>query len=91
MAQMHELKCWPESFVAIVTGIKTAEWRKDDRFYQPGDWLTLKEYHPTRAGYTGNAVTARVYHVQRGPEFGIPAGYAMLSIRVEPVEEGSGG
>ena len=45
MVQMHELKCWPASFEAIITGIKTAEWRKDDRFYQPGDWLTLKEYH----------------------------------------------
>ncbi len=88
---MHELKCWPASLEAIRSGAKTAEWRRDDRLYQPGDWLTLKEYNPVRREFGGREVTARIYHVQRGPEFGIPEGYAMLSIRVEPVEEGSEG
>ena len=88
MAQMHLLKCWGDGFKAIKDGIKTAEWRFDDRIYQPGDWLTLKEYRPAHLKYTGREVTARIYHVQRGPGFGIPEGYAMLSIRLEsPAEQ----
>lgn len=42
----HELKCWPESFWAIITGVKRLELRKDDRGYQAGDKLVLREFIP---------------------------------------------
>lgn len=49
MTQAHELKCWPESFEAIATGVKTFEIRKDDRGYRVGDYLLLREWKPTPA------------------------------------------
>lgn len=42
----HELKCWSESFVGIVDGKKRFEYRKDDRQYEVGDLLQLKEFVP---------------------------------------------
>lgn len=49
MTQAHEVKCWPESFEAIATGVKTFEIRKDDRGYLVGDYLLLREWKPTPA------------------------------------------
>ena len=44
--RVHILKCWPESFRAVVAGTKTYEVRKDDRGYMVGDYLRLDEYEP---------------------------------------------
>jgi hypothetical protein len=88
MMATHELKTWPEPFEAIWTGAKRAEFRKDDREprYAVGDWLHLKEWnpHPTMfretGFYTGRMVAARITDIRRESFFGIPAGYAMLSL-----------
>ncbi len=42
----HELKVIPPYFAALVDGIKTFEVRKNDRAYQKGDMLELREWHP---------------------------------------------
>ena len=40
----HELKIWPEHFVAINAGRKTMQLRKeDDRHFLEGDGLILRE------------------------------------------------
>lgn len=44
----HELKCNPEYFARIGSGQKTFEIRKNDRDFQVGDILVLKEYDPKR-------------------------------------------
>jgi hypothetical protein len=41
---VHELKSWPEFFSAIETGEKTFELRRNDRNYQVGDVLVLREW-----------------------------------------------
>lgn len=43
----HELKTWPQYFERIISGEKTFEVRKDDRGYQAGDVLVLREFDPT--------------------------------------------
>jgi len=78
----HELKSWPSQFQAMWTGLKRAEFRRDDRGYQVGDQLELREWDPTRQEYTGFHLTARVTHLLRGPELEVPAGFVVLSIEV---------
>jgi hypothetical protein len=76
----HELKTWPEHFAPVLCGEKKAELRKDDRNFQVGDELILREYEPTKHAYTGRAVIAKITHILRGGEWLTP-GYAMLSGR----------
>lgn len=40
---VHEVKCCPEYFEALKSGVKTFEVRKKDRPYQIGDFLALNE------------------------------------------------
>ncbi len=49
----HELKCWPEFFEAILSNTKRHDLRRnDDRNFQVGDVLHLREYDPLREEYT---------------------------------------
>ena len=80
----HDLKCWPEPFNAVAGGRKAFEWRRDDRGFAEGDTLVLREWDPKRADYTGRQVTVRVGYVLRGPDFDVPAGWAVLSLRRPP-------
>ena len=78
----HELKSWPSQFQAMWTGLKRAEFRRDDRGYEVGDLLELREWDPSGQQYTGFQLTARVMHLLRGPELEVPAGFVVLSIEV---------
>jgi hypothetical protein len=49
----HELKCWPEYFQTIIDGIKTFEYRINDRWFGVGDTLILREWDPKTEQYTG--------------------------------------
>ena len=42
----HELKCEEPHFSNVVSGKKTAELRLNDRDYQVGDTLVLRQYFP---------------------------------------------
>jgi hypothetical protein len=66
----HELKTWPVYFGPIVRGEKRFEVRLDDRDFQTGDTVRLREYD-TQGGYTGCALTLRIGYVLRGflPEY----------------------
>jgi hypothetical protein len=69
----HDLKIYPEYFAAVLDGRKTFEIRKNDRDYQAGDLVTLREWDPNlldRMGdsfgenaYTGRQVVRRVTYI----------------------------
>lgn len=80
----HELKTWPEHFAAVCNKEKTAELRKDDRGFQVGDTLVLKEWNPDTQEYCGYQITLQVTHILRGGAWLTP-GYCMLSF--EPVTD----
>jgi hypothetical protein len=44
--KQHELKTWPEYFEALREGKKTFEIRENDRGFETGDILILKEFDP---------------------------------------------
>lgn len=89
--QVHRLKCWPSMFRATKDGLKTAEFRRNDRNYEVGDELVLEEFLPEFApdgefdfdvGYSGGQISVKVKHIVRGPDFGIPAGFVMMSVEL---------
>ena len=57
---IHDLKCWPEYFKAVKSGIKPFEYRKDDRGYAVGDILHLREYDPATFQYSGDEIDKTV-------------------------------
>lgn len=57
---MHELKTWPEYFERIADGTKTFEMRRNDRGFQRGDLLILREFKPKSQAYTGRVIHREV-------------------------------
>jgi hypothetical protein len=84
----HEFRCWPDPFEAIRSGAKRFEWRRDDREPQveTGDYLHLREWRPSQHApfdigiYTGRYISTRVTYTLRGPAFGMPEGYVVMSL-----------
>jgi uncharacterized protein DUF3850 len=77
----HILKTWPEHYAAIERGAKTCELRLNDRPYQVGDALHLKEWEPLENSFTGRSCRVRVTHVLSGGAWLSP-GYVAMSIRL---------
>lgn len=79
----HELKVWPAYFHPLSEGTKSFEVRRDDRGFQRGDVLWLREWDVDRfpsPGYTGNGCYARVVWILTGGQFGIEPGYVVMSL-----------
>lgn len=90
----HVLKTWPAPFEAIADGRKRFEFRRDDRGFRTGDLLVLKEWDPEAdpsglgGSFTGRIIRAKVSYISRGPLWGIPEGYVVMSIVKEAKENG---
>lgn len=80
---MHELKCWPAEFDALDNETKMFEFRRDDRGFQCGDLLLLREWSPGLQKYTGRELYRVITYILRDVGFGVPEGYAVLSLRVQ--------
>lgn len=77
---MHQLKTSWLQYQLIVQNLKTAEFRKNDRNFQVGDTIILREWSPINGGiYTGQELSVFITCITEG--FGIPKGYVMLSFR----------
>ncbi len=88
---VHDLKCWPEFFQALLDGVKCSELRYNDRGYKVGDTLLLREWEPATESYTGRQCRRKITHVVHGaghvgciaPLKGLGINYVVLSIREE--------
>ena len=87
----HDLKCAREPFGAVVRGLKKWEFRRDDRGFEVGHDVFLHELIHAPGASRGSAspgvpsgryVEARIIYLLRGPEFGIPEGFAVFSIEI---------
>lgn len=76
---VHTLKTDSKPFMAILEGSKTSELRNNDRGFNVGDFLILKEVDELTGNFTNREVAAKITHVQDG--YGLPDGMVMLSIK----------
>ena len=85
---IHELKTHPQHFSMVFAGSKKFEVRKNDRNYQLGDELLLKEFVPkgfyedglNDEQYTGRILHRRIDYILKGGQFGIEEGYCVMSV-----------
>jgi ASC-1-like (ASCH) protein len=71
----HELKIEPQYFKEIISGKKKFELRKNDRNFQVGNILILKDVFDS-----GKCYHAHVTSIIHGPIFGLEEGYCIMSI-----------
>jgi hypothetical protein len=84
---IHDLKTWPTFFQAILDGSKTFELRLDDRGYQVGDVLHLREFDNNRQLYSGRWIRRLVSYKMGSASFsGIEKGYCIMGIGILPPE-----
>lgn len=76
--QTHELKTWPACFAAVESGAKPFDVRENDRNYQVGDVLLLREYEPETEHYSGRTLLRSVSYVLLGGSFGLEAGWCVV-------------
>jgi hypothetical protein len=79
----HELKTWPKQFSATLSGFKKHEVRVNDRNYQEGDELLLREWNPDTQRYTGRHVLATISYMTKGGTFGLPENLCVMSVMVQ--------
>lgn len=77
---IHELKILPEYFEAVTSGRKQFEIRKNDRDYEVGDRLYLREWNGEN--FTGDSYKAEVTYIT---DYMQRNGYVVLGI--EGLEE----
>lgn len=84
----HDLKCWPEFFEAIQSGVKKFYARINDRDFRVGDTLVFHEYQPPthenmQGFHTGRVTEKTVTYILHGASnaiHGIPKGVCVMSI-----------
>jgi hypothetical protein len=77
--QTHQLKTWPALFQAILENKKTFDLRQNDRNFQVGDFLKLREYDPNHNIYTSRSLIKKVTFMIEG-EWGLKPGYCAMGL-----------
>lgn len=80
MSKVHVIKIQSEHFNEVIAHRKTHEVRLNDRDYQTGDCLNLREID-SNGQFTGQEVNAEISHVLYGGQFGIAEGWCVLSMK----------
>ena len=76
----HELKILPQFYNGIASHKKTFEIRKDDRDYQEGDRIVLREFDGQE--YTGRKTRRVITYVLRdAKKYGLADGFCILGIQ----------
>lgn len=80
--KIHELKTVQPFFEEVWKDNKNFEIRKNDRDFQVGDLLILKEYDPATNSYSGREVKAEVSYILNHQDFpeGLQEGYCCLAM-----------
>lgn len=76
------MKTWVEPFQAIWDDMKMYEIRYDDRGFDLDNILHLWEWDKHEEVYTGRRVVARVTHISRSPDWGLPSSMVVMSLKI---------
>jgi hypothetical protein len=93
MTKNHLVKSWPEFFEPICQGIRTHDLRRNDREYNIGDILILREFESTSERYTGREceveITSMTSFAQPCAVSGeaLNADFCILSIRLQRAKD----
>ncbi|MFJ5670664.1 DUF3850 domain-containing protein [Bacillus safensis] len=79
---VHDLKVIPSFFCAIKSGMKGFEIRRNDRKFQVGDVIMLREYNDGH--YTGRIVLGKITFVT---DFEQKEGYVVFNFKRVRVDE----
>ncbi len=75
----HELKIKPQYFWDIVCNIKTFEVRKNDRNFEVGDIITLREFENGKL--TGKSINVEIVYILNDEEY-CKESYVVLGFRL---------
>jgi hypothetical protein len=86
---VHVVKSWSMFFADILSGDRTSDIRLNDRRYQAGDQMLLKEYDPVKQEYTGREQLVTITYMQQNKSNpcaisrdALKDGYVVLSIKL---------
>jgi len=83
-AEKH-LKCWPEFFEVLASGVKTFDIREErDRNFQVGDILIMDEYDIETDVYSGRRLGFEVTFCLRLQPW-VPEGYVAMGLKPHPL------
>lgn len=77
----HDLKTHTAPFQAVWERKKNFELRVNDRNYQVGDLLRLREYKPEADTYTGRIIIVQVTYMLQN-EYNLPIDLCVMSIDI---------
>ena len=77
---IHALKTLPEFFKALAAGVKSFEIRKNDRDFQVGDSIVLKEWDNIK--YSGREIQAIIKYMLDDAFIGLAEGYVAFSFGI---------
>jgi len=79
-AVVHELKCWPKPFQAVVERNKRHEVRKFDREFREGDIVVLHEWNPDTNSFTGRTFSGVIGYITKPGTWSLPQDVGVFSI-----------
>lgn len=72
----HELKIWPQFYCRVADGSKTFEVRENDRAFQFGDTVVLREWDPEPQNKAADKLAPKGY--TDSPQLEFKVGYILV-------------
>ena len=85
----HEVKILPKYFERILMKEKKFELRKNDRNFQVGDIVILREFDNVNNKYTGRTLNTEITYILKDcSEYGLMDGYCIFGFAIIDKEKG---